>query len=47
MSIDLCGEHGEFHTIVYDAPLFSKEIELTVKQTHRIHDIELCEFAAV
>lgn len=26
--IDPCGEQGEFHTFVYDAPLFSKPIEI-------------------
>jgi uncharacterized protein (TIGR00290 family) len=26
-SVDPCGEHGEFHTFVYDGPLFSRMIE--------------------
>jgi diphthamide synthase (EF-2-diphthine--ammonia ligase) len=26
--IDPCGENGEFHTFVYDAPLFSRPIEV-------------------
>jgi uncharacterized protein (TIGR00290 family) len=26
-SVDPCGEHGEFHTFVYDAPMFSAPIE--------------------
>ena len=26
--IDPCGENGEFHTFVYDGPIFSKEIEV-------------------
>ena len=28
--IDPCGEHGEFHTFVYDAPLFIKPINISV-----------------
>jgi diphthamide synthase (EF-2-diphthine--ammonia ligase) len=27
-SVDLCGENGEFHTFVYDGPLFSWSIKL-------------------
>jgi diphthamide synthase (EF-2-diphthine--ammonia ligase) len=26
MSVDPCGENGEFHTFVYDAPVFSTPI---------------------
>ncbi|MFC0185573.1 hypothetical protein ACFFJX_25280 [Pseudarcicella hirudinis] len=26
--VDVCGENGEFHTVVLDCPLFSKEIEV-------------------
>ena len=25
--IDLCGERGEFHTFVYDGPIFKKPVE--------------------
>ena len=28
--IDPCGENGEFHTFVYDAPIFTHPIEVTV-----------------
>jgi diphthamide synthase (EF-2-diphthine--ammonia ligase) len=28
--IDPCGENGEFHTFVYDAPVFSSEIRVQV-----------------
>jgi diphthamide synthase (EF-2-diphthine--ammonia ligase) len=27
-SVDPCGENGEFHTFVFDAPVFSKAIEV-------------------
>jgi diphthamide synthase (EF-2-diphthine--ammonia ligase) len=26
-NIDLCGEKGEFHTFVYDGPIFEKPVE--------------------
>ncbi|MHC4675943.1 MAG: Dph6-related ATP pyrophosphatase, partial [Planctomycetota bacterium] len=26
--IDPCGEHGEFHTFVYDAPIFNRTINV-------------------
>jgi len=29
-NIDLCGEKGEFHTFVYDGPLFKKPIEFII-----------------
>ena len=28
--VDECGENGEFHTVVYDGPLFTKPLELRV-----------------
>lgn len=28
-SVDPCGEHGEFHTFVYDGPLFSESVSIT------------------
>ncbi|MDG6917051.1 MAG: adenine nucleotide alpha hydrolase [Nitrososphaerota archaeon] len=27
-SVDPCGEHGEFHTFVYDGPVFEKEVPI-------------------
>lgn len=29
---DVCGENGEFHTIVLDAPLYKKKIEITKRK---------------
>ncbi len=29
-NIDLCGERGEFHTFVYDGPIFERAIEFTM-----------------
>jgi len=28
-NVDLCGENGEFHSFVYDGPIFSKRISIT------------------
>jgi uncharacterized protein (TIGR00290 family) len=30
VTIDLCGENGEYHTFCYDAPLFKKKIDFTI-----------------
>ena len=40
-NIDLCGENGEFHTLVYGSPLFSRPIFL--KKTEKIYEIENCK----
>lgn len=32
-NIDLCGENGEFHTFVYDAPMFSSQINCALGRT--------------
>ena len=29
---DICGENGEYHTFVYDGPLFSQKVDITVKK---------------
>ena len=28
--IDLCGERGEYHTFVYDGPIFKKKVEFSI-----------------
>ena len=33
LGVDACGEHGEYHTVVVDAPLFSTPIDATIGQT--------------
>jgi diphthamide synthase (EF-2-diphthine--ammonia ligase) len=30
--VDACGENGEFHTFVYDSPVFSRPIEVETGQ---------------
>ena len=32
--VDPCGENGEFHTCVYDAPFFAKPISITTGKRH-------------
>ncbi len=32
-SIDICGENGEYHTLVVDGPLFKKKIRITEKKS--------------
>ena len=29
-TIDPCGENGEFHSFVFDGPMFKEQIEITV-----------------
>jgi len=31
--VDPCGENGEFHTFVYDGPLFRERVELSIGET--------------
>ncbi len=37
IGVDVCGENGEFHTVVINCPLFNKEIELPSYKTI-LHD---------
>lgn len=32
LGVDACGENGEFHTLVYDCPLFHHPLQIQVKQ---------------
>jgi len=34
---DPCGENGEFHTFVYDSPMFSQPIEVRVGEVMERH----------
>ncbi len=34
MGIDACGENGEFHTVVVDAPMFKRPLNLTPGEIH-------------
>lgn len=37
-AIDPCGENGEFHSFVYDAPMFAAPIEIEPGEMHRAGD---------
>ncbi|MFG6149701.1 Dph6-related ATP pyrophosphatase [Halobacillus sp. B23F22_1] len=34
-NVDPCGENGEFHTFVYNGPIFNKKVEFTIGETFR------------
>ena len=38
LGCDPCGENGEFHTFVYDGPMFSREIPIKTGRRHRDGD---------
>jgi diphthamide synthase (EF-2-diphthine--ammonia ligase) len=33
IGIDACGENGEFHTFVFDGPLFKKQLNMLIRNT--------------
>ena len=37
-NIDLCGEYGEYHTLVLDGPLFNKKINILETQPVKIEN---------
>ncbi len=49
--LDMCGENGEYHTLVLDGPPFKKSIRIESNSVHRdgslmyleIHDVTLCD----
>jgi diphthamide synthase (EF-2-diphthine--ammonia ligase) len=48
-NVDPCGEKGEFHTFVYDGPLFKKEVKFKlgekVLRENRFYFIDLIPLA--
>lgn len=32
--VDVCGENGEYHTLVVDCPLFDQALDIAIKDTH-------------
>ena len=41
--IDLCGENGEYHTVVLDGPLFKKKIEYTLGEILELEYVSAIE----
>jgi uncharacterized protein (TIGR00290 family) len=37
--VDLCGENGEYHTMVLDAPFFKKKIKITKFTTEKFNEV--------
>ncbi len=44
--VDPCGERGEFHTFVYDGPIFHNPVSLCVGQTNTQGDFAHLQFAS-
>ena len=44
LNVDLCGENGEFHTLVYDSPLFSRSISVPQGEPYVIMNYKLCNY---
>ena len=45
--VDLCGENGEFHTFVYDGPIFKTKIDFKVGETVLRDDFYYCDLIPV
>ena len=43
--VDICGERGEFHSVVFAAPFFRQSILLEQVAIHNLKQVMLCEFA--
>jgi diphthine-ammonia ligase len=45
--LDLCGENGEFHTLVLDGPLFSQCVHLETRQAQRRDNMMYLDIAKI
>jgi uncharacterized protein (TIGR00290 family) len=45
LGIDVCGENGEFHSFVYDGPLFNYPVEFNIRNTIRMHEYSFLEIS--
>lgn len=41
--IDVCGENGEYHSFVYDGPLFKNPVQYSVNKTHSVGEYRFLE----
>ncbi len=44
IEIDLCGENGEYHTVVFDGPIFNRKLEYSfgeIKEEYQSATIEV------
>lgn len=44
IGVDVCGENGEFHTLVYDAPLFDSELKVFPGKIYDLGSVLFCDF---
>ncbi len=44
VGLDPSAESGEFHTFVYDGPLFSHSVEFSISDIHRVGDYSMLDF---
>lgn len=44
LGVDVCGENGEFHTLVYDAPLFKQMLNIEAGEVYDLEHVLLCDF---
>ena len=42
-SVDACGENGEFHTFVYDAPIFTQPVKCSRGEVVERHGFVFCD----
>lgn len=47
IGVDPCGENGEFHTLVYDAPLFDSALKIIPGKIYDLGSVLLCDFQLV
>jgi len=41
--VDVCGENGEYHTVVVNAPFFKRKIKVRVNNTHTFNNYNFAE----
>lgn len=44
--VDPCGEYGEFHSFVYDCPMFRQPMNITLGETVYRHDAVFVDITA-
>lgn len=44
IGVDICGENGEFHTLVYDAPLFKQALNIKAGEIYDLDHVLLYDF---
>jgi uncharacterized protein (TIGR00290 family) len=44
LGVDICGENGEFHTLLYDAPLFKQMLNIEADEVYDLEHVLLCDF---